>query len=101
VTRALFIVAVLALIGRATFFLSPARPDCTQSCPDDDAGGDCMPTCTCSDCEEDQAPLAVFYLMAEGPSKGRKFHAAASTSLPPSAEPREILHIPKAPSAVA
>lgn len=60
-----------------------------------------MPTCTCSDCEEDQAPLVVLHLLAECPPKGRRLHKAASTSLPPSAEPREILHIPKAPFALA
>ncbi|HEX2574187.1 MAG TPA: hypothetical protein VH877_31865 [Polyangia bacterium] len=100
-TRALFIVAVLALIGRATFFLSPTRPDCTESCPDRDVNGECMPTCTCSDCEEDQAPLAVLHLMLECPYSGRQHHAKIDISLPPSAEPREILHIPKAPVALA
>ena len=99
--RAIFIVTMLALIGRATFFLSPVRPECTESCPEDDVGGDCMPTCTCSDCCEDEAPVTVLYQTLERSSMGRHLPSAASTSLPPSAEPREILHIPKSLLAAA
>ena len=93
--RVLFLVAFVALVGQATFLLSPSRPVCEESCPDDDANGECTPTCTCTGCCAHHAPVVVLYLTVERLPVGRSLPSAPSTLLPPSAESHEIFHIPK------
>jgi hypothetical protein len=95
VTRAIFITALIALLGQATLLLSPTRRVCEESCPDDDADGECTPTCACPVCCAHHAPVLVHRLMAERLPAAQPLLSTVSTPLPPSAEPHEIFHIPK------
>ncbi|HEX2571102.1 MAG TPA: hypothetical protein VH877_16215 [Polyangia bacterium] len=94
--RAVFIIVLAAMVGQATLLLSPTRPVCEESCPDDDARGECTPTCACPICCAHHAPMVIHDgLMVERLPAAQPRHAIASTPLPPSAEASEIFHIPK------
>lgn len=93
--RVFFIMALVALAGDATLLLSPPRPVCTESCPDDDAEGACTPTCACPVCCAHHAPMVVHHSVRERLPEVRPFPSVLSILLPPSAEPHDIFHIPK------
>ena len=99
VLRLAYIVALLALLGQATGFsayASAASPShCTQPCPDDDDEGTCPPNCTFCICCAHMPPITVVRtgLLVRVPATPVQFHV--TESIPSSAEPADILHVPK------
>ena len=68
---------------------------CSQSCPDDAPDGSCPPGCNDCSCCAHLNPVVASIVLVETVEGITQDAPVISTSLPPSPEPNDILHIPK------
>ena len=93
---ALLIGVTLAMQGaRALGFVDQS---CVSACDDDDADGRCPPNCGDCTCCSHLTPTTVpaVYMRPE-PAVTPVRPTVATYPIPPSADPHELLHVPKAP----
>jgi hypothetical protein len=96
VLRAVIVAAVLCtsfeMSGLAAVF---GDQSCSEECPGDRSGGDCAPNCQCCSCcslpKTTEVPAAAALPVA---AVGQVIWATMFRQLP-SAEPRDIQHVPK------
>ncbi|HEY3359323.1 MAG TPA: hypothetical protein VGQ83_39100 [Polyangia bacterium] len=93
----LLLIAGLALVtaqAAGASLLLGAHP-CQEGCADDNDDGQCAPGChDCNCCSGVRVVTPREQAAAVPPPPGRVAHPPARP-FPPSADPREILHIPK------
>jgi hypothetical protein len=90
---------ILVAVG-APSAMAEARTDCVQSCPDDDADGNCPVGCTsCVCCAHVTPVVPVLVGVTVPPAVAAPSVRHRSDQLPTSADPREIPHVPKPPLA--
>ncbi len=70
---------------------------CTESCPDDDTGGDCPPACTsCTCCTHSLRPVILGRaLPASTTPPARQAGPVYADPAPAVPEPHDIFHVPK------
>ncbi len=96
--RFAYIIAVIALLGQASGIFAATSADesrCKQPCPDDDDEGHCPPNCAFCACCAHMPTVTVVRasVLLKVPPTPVLFHVVEV--IPPSAEPADILHVPK------
>lgn len=76
----------------ATAFVQGA---CAESCPDDDAEGNCPPSCVCCTCCVHATPFVAVVAATDGPQSSVPLRFPHDEIEPSSTTPRDILHVPK------
>jgi hypothetical protein len=96
VVRLLAILALALFVGQAIGLQELIdRDDCVQSCPGDDANGDCPLGCQSCTCCPSTRPVLVTQIAVTLPSLTHDVVRSAASGIPPSPDPKDILHIPK------
>jgi len=97
VARSLFIFVFGLLVGQGTGLVALVEPEvCTDTCPGDDTQGTCPPLCAdCTCCSHTSRTLAAGPDVAAGPLPSASLPSAPEAPIPSSAEPRDILHVPR------
>lgn len=72
-----------------------ASPACRDGCPDDDASGHCPPACTCCSCCFHPVSFTAVVIASFSLPVIPSSHISATEKCPSSAQPRDILHVPK------
>jgi hypothetical protein len=93
--RAAFLLIVALFALQATGALAAATAECRDGCSDDDAAGQCAPTCSCCACCAHPKPVVATALRIEQPQPTTVQQSWCVLSIHLDADPRDILHIPK------
>jgi hypothetical protein len=96
VFRALLLAIVLGLSFELSGLAATlGDPPCSAECPDDRSGGECPPNCHSCDCCSSPRTLTVEPTTSAPVEDVRPTEWIPPAETAPSADPSEILHVPK------
>ena len=94
--RLAFVLIGVVVVVRPTNTVRCLAGSCEQHCPDDDDRGQCPPGCAgCSSCANPAPFVSELPLIAPLCPSAQRAILPSSEKLPGSADPRELLHVPK------
>ena len=92
--RVLLIAACSVFLLQATGFSRAAETECRDDDCGGDDGGQCPSACVCSCCAH-AMPIVVTTVTLSPPPGMLQISPSVDQPTPPSADPHEILHVPK------
>jgi hypothetical protein len=96
VLRLVFLLAGALLVLNGAKALGFVDNVCREQCDDDDASGHCPPGCEdCSCCSHLPSALSVIGLRVTSAPPHPSPRFVDTDDMPPSADPREFLHVPR------